>query len=626
MKIINSFSREIGNNFNVGSYEDFNDYHQPMSLENGLKSVEGHEWTESNTNTLETMSAKSFGSFVRPSPKIREDDIVKRIQRHQSFFEVEHHHHHQSKNRINKDQEQHNHNHFNKQYYPSNVNVVRRAESFHHNSRSLIDFEYQQPNNKLQKQAKSGKNNRCESSMDLFGKRYGNENAKPNLHKAKSMEFLKSKLLPRKLPPPNPSPSPSSSSSFCISGSALKSTGIRNGISHTSALNPLGKCNIGNKANSNSNIGHPSQQHASSRQRSHSPWSQQGRDNMIPEKGHHSWLHLATSSKSTHTPVKDHNKPHSKPLKQHMPKNGNNDYDWRQDTPFWNGKKPDRKGSVEPTPQQFSVPHEEIIGPWQHLPHLHQRPSPINPMLSPTQLQQHVLHKHPANGWHNHAVISGHKNGATPQLPIQNQGLFLGAMRRFSPTPYLPPNGGQKSSRPAQANAASPSPQSIPNLHLHPQSHFAGVHPVPFSNIVNAHQFYRATQSSNATPIPGMTPHFPHPIPVPFGANIMNVGSNPNNVSLGNAVSSEKLSDRLEITELSDHEGEFDTSQQPAVYSKSSIPSSYRNGDNLSTKITPSGLQQKQVPAHLRRQQSNVGEGNQIKKGGNIFDMPSGMY
>ena len=201
------------------------------------------------------MSAKSFGSFVRPSPKIREDDIAKRIQRHQSFFDVEHHHHNHSKSRLNKEQELHNHNHFNKHYYPSNVNGVRRAESFHHNSRSLIDFDYHQPNNKLQKQAKSGKNSRCESSMDLFGKRYGNDANKPNLHKAKSMEFLKSKLLPRKLPPPNPSPSPSTASHFSKSGPALKSGVMRNGNSQSSVLNPLGKCNIGSKANSNSNIG-----------------------------------------------------------------------------------------------------------------------------------------------------------------------------------------------------------------------------------------------------------------------------------------------------------------------------------------------------------------------------------
>ena len=96
--LLTYFFREIGNNLNEGSYEDFNDFNQPMSLENGRKSMDIQDWTESNTNTLETMSAKSFGSFVRPSPKVREDEIVKRIQRHRSFFDGEHNHQPESKN------------------------------------------------------------------------------------------------------------------------------------------------------------------------------------------------------------------------------------------------------------------------------------------------------------------------------------------------------------------------------------------------------------------------------------------------------------------------------------------------------------------------------------------------
>ena len=40
----------------------------------------------SNTNTLETMSAKSFG-FVRPSSQQRQTDFAKRLRRHQSFLE-----------------------------------------------------------------------------------------------------------------------------------------------------------------------------------------------------------------------------------------------------------------------------------------------------------------------------------------------------------------------------------------------------------------------------------------------------------------------------------------------------------------------------------------------------------
>ena len=614
--------REIGNNFSNGSYGDLNNYNEPMSLENGMKTIEAQEWTESNTNTLETMSAKSFGSFVRPSPKIREDDIAKRLQRHQSFFDVEHHHHNQSKNRNRNKADhgtpEHNHVSSNPKYHPSPVNVVRRAESFHHNTRSLIDFDYHQSsNNKLQKQAKNSKNNRCESSMDLFGKRYGNENNKPNLHKAKSMEFLKSKLLPRKLPTPNPSPS--AASPFLKSETAAKVNGMRNGISHSGALNQKVMCNIGGKGNSNSNLGHSSQP-PTSRQRSHSPWSH-NRENIHLEKGHKS---------------NEGSKGQIRSSKHHSSKNGNtNDYDWRQDTPFWNGKKPSMggKAKTDSTSQSFSVSHEEIVGPWQHLQHVHQRSASVNPILSPIHHQQQLVHNHPPNGWHNHPAFAGANGNAPVQYPNQNQGIFLGAMRRFSPTPYLPPNSGQKSSRPISASSVSPSPQSIPSLHLHQPSHFGGIHPVPLSSIMNGHQYFRPARSSNGTPIPSLTPHVPYPVPGPYNTSIINVGSNSNNVSIGmentRAVSSEKLSDRLEITELSDHEGDFGSPHQPAKsYSKSSTSNGHRNGDNSTIKNRSTSAQQKQpiLPAHLRRQQSKIGGISQNKKVENILDMPAGMF
>ena len=622
----------MGNDYNAGSYDDLNDYHQPMSLEHGMISMEGKEWGESNTNTLETMSAKSFGSFVRPSPKIREDDIAKRIQRHQSFFEVEHRHPHMATrqnvrtNFESRDTSEHNHNAFNKHYYPSNGNAVRRAESFQHNTRSLIDFDYNQASNKLQKQSKSGKGSRCESSMDLFGKRYVADNNKPNLHKAKSMEFLKSKLLPRKLPPPNPSPSPSISSPFTKSGAGIRSHGIKNGISHSpTALNPNGKCNIGNKAISVSNMGHPSQG-LTSRQRSQSPWSA-GRDDVIQDSSQHSWIQVAVSSSAHHGPIKENGKPSTRTGRNNSTKTGKNDYDWRQDTPFWNGKKPSlgTRGKIES--QAVSVSHEEIIGPWQHLPHLHPRSSSINPIMSPTQHHQSM---HPANGWHNHPVYVGSKNGAAVnQYPIPSQGLFLGAMRRFSPTPYLPPNNGPKSGRLSQASTASVSPQSIPNIHLPQPSHFAGIHPVPFGNVMNAQQLFRPSQSSNAAPMPSITSQFPQHIPVPFNPNMMNISRNGNNISLGivSAVSSEKLSDRLEITELSDQENEGDSSHQTTIPSKSSIPNGHNRVKEAQNETKYSPSQQKVPPAHLRRQQPKAGGLNANRNGGeNIFDMPSGMY
>ena len=42
----------------------------------------------SNFNTLETMSARSFG-FIKPTPKLRENDLANRIRRHKSFFNAD---------------------------------------------------------------------------------------------------------------------------------------------------------------------------------------------------------------------------------------------------------------------------------------------------------------------------------------------------------------------------------------------------------------------------------------------------------------------------------------------------------------------------------------------------------
>ena len=40
------------------------------------------------SNTLETMSARSFG-FIKPSQKFRDNDMANRIRRHQSFFNAD---------------------------------------------------------------------------------------------------------------------------------------------------------------------------------------------------------------------------------------------------------------------------------------------------------------------------------------------------------------------------------------------------------------------------------------------------------------------------------------------------------------------------------------------------------
>ena len=42
----------------------------------------------SNCNTLETMSARSFG-FIKPSQKVRDNDMASRLRRHKSFFNAD---------------------------------------------------------------------------------------------------------------------------------------------------------------------------------------------------------------------------------------------------------------------------------------------------------------------------------------------------------------------------------------------------------------------------------------------------------------------------------------------------------------------------------------------------------
>ena len=81
-----------------------------------------------NTNTMESVSARSFG-FVKPSPKQRETDFKSRLRRHKSFFTPD------SAGSYN--------------IQPQNGGppsasrrkIVRRAESFHH-SRSMGDLHH----------------------------------------------------------------------------------------------------------------------------------------------------------------------------------------------------------------------------------------------------------------------------------------------------------------------------------------------------------------------------------------------------------------------------------------------------------------------------------------------------
>ena len=67
----------------IPAYEDTTDadFESPTS-------PQLHSFGSSNFNTLETMSARSFG-FIKPSQKVRDNDMASRIRRHKSFFNAD---------------------------------------------------------------------------------------------------------------------------------------------------------------------------------------------------------------------------------------------------------------------------------------------------------------------------------------------------------------------------------------------------------------------------------------------------------------------------------------------------------------------------------------------------------
>ena len=171
----------------------------------------------SNTNTLETVSAHSFGSFVRPADNVVVEPAPARaatngnvnsaaVRRHKSFFEAP-----KSGSRASPSQG------------PSFTGMspaqkmaaafrrggnVRRAESFHH-SRSLADFDVVGSNGSgLDNGVRLTRHEIIANFEDRSrGKSVERDNgtytvSKPlnkSLSKSKSMEYLRAKLLSRKL-------------------------------------------------------------------------------------------------------------------------------------------------------------------------------------------------------------------------------------------------------------------------------------------------------------------------------------------------------------------------------------------------------------------------------------------
>lgn len=341
------------------------------------------DFLASNTNTLETMSARSFG-FVKPSPRQRESEFAHRLKRHKSFF---------TPNETSGGQKSNGRTTPN----PSNSRdaavmaaaarrgALRRAESFHH-SRSLGDFDQafrggqQQPpgqemfnpqqyrqqkliTNEIMRKMIEGRNgNATPTNNQNTNSNGGGSSSKSSigLSKSKSMEFLKSKLLSRKPSSASssnnkhsaPSPAPSSSSSSRRTPDWEMRPNTNNSGSCNSSIG-------GGGVKGNNKFFSPNMQGKSAAQ-----WGfpMDKRD-----------LKNAPSPRPHPLPPSNMQQMH---LQQMMEREngGKNNYDWRQDTPFWNKK-----------------------GRWA-------RPSPTKPVeeawipVQSNQPQPPPVHIHPPNG------------------------------------------------------------------------------------------------------------------------------------------------------------------------------------------------------------------------------------
>jgi hypothetical protein len=138
----------------------------------------------SNTNTLETMSARSFG-FVRPSPQIRQNELAKRLRRHQSFLEPST----DIDNSMLKTPPT----------KPARHLAVRRAESFQHNHDILSSAEEMRNNSAIFRfaisrptsEANRPRGKSVERMLDDKDLAESDASKQRPLHKSKSMEFLK---------------------------------------------------------------------------------------------------------------------------------------------------------------------------------------------------------------------------------------------------------------------------------------------------------------------------------------------------------------------------------------------------------------------------------------------------
>ena len=248
--------------------------------------------------TLETVSAKSFG-FIRPSQKLLEREQNKRLKRHKSFFNSD-------------------------SLFGKKNSLIRRAESFHHQgSGGANSQEYYAMNGKYSSR-NHGHQSRAKSVDRLLSA--GDEpcddlDIKP-LMKSKSMEFLKSKILrrPSKLQRKSPrneavsSPSPAAA----LLGQSMFEL-------HKSPHYSVSPAHTGRPRSRSRH--YPDWPHANSSLLHQS--SEFSKQDVRPGSG-------GTSERSSLPPTSYNGR--------HVV--GSQNYDWRQDTPFWNYSRHKRKENV----------------------------------------------------------------------------------------------------------------------------------------------------------------------------------------------------------------------------------------------------------------------------------------
>ena len=268
---------------------------------------------ESNLGTLETVSAKSFG-FIRPSQRLLEREHNKRVKRHKSFFNAD-------------------------GLFGKKNTLIRRAESFHqpgvgqstHNDYYLMNAKYSSKDARdARERAKS-----VDRLLSTGGHDTADSFERP-IMKSKSMEFLKSKILRKPSKLQKKSPRPEISKTFL--GQSMFE------LHKTQNYSPA--------AHSNSRL-YPDWPFANSSVEPSREFSKQD------------VRHSQAASKLCQTT-------------QNLPPpsvRSNQNYDWRQDTPFWNYSRQKRNDNVmawgladdgppkwvPPPPQPFTV-RPELVG------------------------------------------------------------------------------------------------------------------------------------------------------------------------------------------------------------------------------------------------------------------------